>query len=383
MRLAGVPALLRNEFRRNFRIQNGLQHAGDTVVEGAGFHRPPDEMLDQGFRNGRIYVVMRHMVADAVRGPSQRQFAQVAGAQHEAAVQVGQSEKMRGTRSGLHILERHVVHRFVVRKRMPDVAKCLHGGGPDVDLPGSNLQCLHERPRIRQRPVARGESGHRIGQNVFPGASQFVHGPGRHKQRLRRIESPRHPDHNAVDAGALQSLHQAMHLNVAGFLASGVQRGRIARYVRKPFYRAPQRDISLRNLEIEGYAPDCTYPVPVIACRVVKTGQAHPVLRQQFEVHIRQHHLPLRRKALRFCEKPPIFPDHAVPVPGQVRRGFARPCSRIEVRGNAFARLQRAQPAPVFRLADGAVACRQVSQHAGPTQRRIRTRRNRHPQVLA
>ena len=95
-----------------------------------------------------VHVVVRHVVADAVGHPAQRQLAQVARAQHQRIVQVGQAEQVRGPLARLHVLERHVVHRLACRERVADVAEHLLAGRPDVDLARRDAQRLHQLVRI-------------------------------------------------------------------------------------------------------------------------------------------------------------------------------------------------------------------------------------------
>ena len=80
-------------------------------------------MLDQRLRHAGIDVVVRHLVADAIGAPAERQLRQIAGADDDAVVVVGQAEQVVGAQPGLHILERHVVDRFALRERMADIAQ--------------------------------------------------------------------------------------------------------------------------------------------------------------------------------------------------------------------------------------------------------------------
>ena len=86
---------------------------------------------------------MAHMVADAICGPAQRQFRQVAGAQHERLVLVRQPEQIVGPQPRLHILEGDVVDRPTLGVGMADVLEHLFGGGADVDLGARNAQRGH------------------------------------------------------------------------------------------------------------------------------------------------------------------------------------------------------------------------------------------------
>ena len=101
---------------------------------------------------------MRHVVADAVGHPAERQFAQVARAQHQRVVLVGQAEQVRGPLACLHVLKRHVIHRLAPGERVADVAEHLLAGRPDINLARRDAQRLHQLVRVAQRVLAGGET---------------------------------------------------------------------------------------------------------------------------------------------------------------------------------------------------------------------------------
>ena len=61
-------------------------------------------MLDERLRHGGVDVVVRHLIADAIGAPAERQFRQIAGAEHQRVILIGQSKQQRRSRAGLHIL---------------------------------------------------------------------------------------------------------------------------------------------------------------------------------------------------------------------------------------------------------------------------------------
>ena len=77
---------------------------------------------------------MAHLVADAVGAPAQRQLREVAGADHDALVLVGEAEQIVGAQARLHVLEGDVVDRLAAGERVADVGQHLAGGRADVDL---------------------------------------------------------------------------------------------------------------------------------------------------------------------------------------------------------------------------------------------------------
>src|SRR5205085_12525080 len=56
---------------------------------------PPDQVLDEGLRHAGVDVVVRHLVADAVGAPAQRELGQVARADDDAAAVVREAEEVR------------------------------------------------------------------------------------------------------------------------------------------------------------------------------------------------------------------------------------------------------------------------------------------------
>ena len=72
------------------------------------------QMLDQRLGDRCIRVVMRHVIADAVGAPAERQFRQIAGADHQRTIVVGEPEQIVGAQPRLHILEGHDVKRLAL-----------------------------------------------------------------------------------------------------------------------------------------------------------------------------------------------------------------------------------------------------------------------------
>jgi hypothetical protein len=69
------------------------------------------------------------VVADAVGGPAERQLAQVAGAEHQRVVVVGEAEEVRGALARLHVLEGDVVDRLALGEGWPMSASICRAEG--------------------------------------------------------------------------------------------------------------------------------------------------------------------------------------------------------------------------------------------------------------
>ena len=124
----------RHELRGDLGVEHVEQHLVDLVVELLRRRHPPDQVLDQRLRHAGVDVVVRHLVADAVGAPAQRQLGEVAGAQHDPAALVGGAEQVVGAQPGLDVLERDVVHRLARRERVAQVLEHEPGGLGDVEL---------------------------------------------------------------------------------------------------------------------------------------------------------------------------------------------------------------------------------------------------------
>ena len=117
--------------------------------------------------------------------------------------------------------------------------------------------------------------------------------------------------------------------------------------------------------------------------RVAERVLPHPLLRQPLEIDFRADQLRLILEALRLGQDVAVLGDQRVAVPREIGGRFADAGRRVRVRREASRRLARDQRAPVVGLADRDVRRRQIQQHGRAGQRRVRRRRNRHPQVLA
>ena len=99
-----------------------------SLVELPELIDPADQVLDQGLGHAGVDGVVRHLVADAVGAPAQRELGEVAGAEHDAAAVVGEPEEVVGAQPGLHVLEGHVVDRLAVGERVVHVGEHLPRG---------------------------------------------------------------------------------------------------------------------------------------------------------------------------------------------------------------------------------------------------------------
>ena len=76
------------------------------------------------------------------------ELRQIAGADHQPAVVVGEAEQVVGAQPGLHVLEGHVVERLARGRGVADIGEHLVGRRPDVDLGAADAERPHQPPGI-------------------------------------------------------------------------------------------------------------------------------------------------------------------------------------------------------------------------------------------
>ena len=345
-----------------------------------------DQVLDQRLRHAGVDVVVRHLVADAVGAPAERQLGQVAGADHDAAVLVGEPEQVVGAQPGLHVLEGDVVDRLAAREGMAEVGEHLLRRRPDVDL----------RRRSRRAPASapRRCSWCARWWRSRAGCRPRMFSRGRPSQSMARaatisacVESrpPETPMTARFDAGRLQPRGQALDLDVVGLVAILARAGR-DRPARTGSARpragagpASAGRVAARSAIVRKSAARSRF----LAALSPKRVDAHALLADAAEVDVGGDEGRVAREALRLGEPVAAFVDRGMPVPGEVGGRFARPGGRVDVGRDGARRLAGAEQAARLRLADGDVAGRQVDEHSAPGQRRLGGRRQRHPEVLA
>ena len=139
---------------------------------------------------------MPHLVADAVGAPAERQLREVAGADHQRAVVVGEAEQIVGAQPRLHVLEGDVVERLAAVRGVADIGQHLAGGRADVDLAGGDAERLHQPPGVGLGRGAGGEAGQGVGQDIGRAAGRAGPSPGRRRsapgsnRARRRRRSP-------------------------------------------------------------------------------------------------------------------------------------------------------------------------------------------------
>ena len=240
LRVGCAGRIVRNQLRTHLGIEDGEQRRTAFRRQEFLMRDPVHEVLDERLRHTRVDVVVRHVIAYAVGAPAQRELAQIAGADDDAAVEIGEPEQVAGALAGLHVLEGDVVHRLATAEWMAQVGQHLLAARADVDLARGAADGRHELVCLGQRAVAGREAGHGEAEDVGARKLQSVHCLRADQQRMGRVQPTRYADHHLVDVTGLQSLHQRLHLDVEDFTAALVERRCAGRHIGKTFDSAAQ-----------------------------------------------------------------------------------------------------------------------------------------------
>ncbi len=246
------------------------------------------------------------------------------------------------------------------------------GGRADVDLAGRDAERPHQRVRILERLPAGGESRQRVAEDVGARQAEPVEGAHGDQRGLRRVESARDADDDALQSRWPRAACAAPRPGCRRPRRS-VRRGAPGRLARTETARCgvraargpPARRVRTRCVGSRRAAPWC-------ACtQSPKLVQPHALLAQVVQVEVRRDEAALQREAHRLGQPLAVLVDERVAVPGQVGRRFAGTRGRVEVAGDALRRLRRAEQPAVIGLADRDVARRQVGDHRRPGQRGV------------
>ena len=157
-------------------LSSGLIGVAPALAAEAVVGRPADEGPDQGLGDAGVDPVHRHMVA-VVGAPAEGEFAEVAGADDEAAFGVGDVHQDLRALTRLGVLISNVLGDAVV----PDVTEMPLDGFRDGNLAGGDAQPGHQVDRVVFRAGGGPEPGHRDAEDPGAGESQLVESLHRHQ----------------------------------------------------------------------------------------------------------------------------------------------------------------------------------------------------------
>src|SRR5947207_864550 len=326
---------------------------------------------------------MRHLVADAVGAPAERQLGEIARADDEAAVQVGPPEGMARALAALHVLEADVVDRPAPGVRMADVLQHLQARGPDIDFLGAGPYRAHQLPCLVARAAGGGEARHGVGEDVAPRQLQLVERARADEQRLGRVEPAGDADDQLPGARRLHAGDEALHLDAVHLLAAQVAARRVPRNVREAADAALERQAPPGQRQRELHAAEPGHLGRVAARAFGKGVLPHAVGEQPVEIDVGERELRGGGEALRFGKQGAVLVDDRVAVPGEIGGGLADARRAVQVGRQAARRLVGGQLVAIALLADDDVRRGEIADDAGAGERRERGGRRWHPQVLA
>ena len=170
----------RKQFRRDRRItdiQQGIRQRRVSLFAlflCVAFHHVADERL----RDGGVDGIHRHMIA-VVCAPAQRQLAEVAGAQDDRIVLVGQVHQDLGALPRLCVFIGDVMDVRIVA----DVLEMLADRIMDRHLHAGDVKQVHQRSGIGVGAGRRAEARHRDSDDVFRGQAVHPERLGRDDER--------------------------------------------------------------------------------------------------------------------------------------------------------------------------------------------------------
>ena len=169
-----------------------------AAVDVPGRRHEADQVLDQGLRHRCVDVVVGHLIADAVGAPAEPQLGQVAGADHEGAVLVGEPEQIIGPQARLDVLEGHVVDRLARWRRDGRRSDSIWRAAGRMSISAAlTAERPHQLPGMALGALAGGEARERVGEDIGLRQAEPVHAPccrpaapGSNRGRPRRRSRP-------------------------------------------------------------------------------------------------------------------------------------------------------------------------------------------------
>ena len=320
---------------------------------------------------------MRHLVADPVGAPPERQLGEVAGAEHDAAALVRRPEQVVGAQAGLHVLEGDVVDLLAPAERVPEVREHLGRRGADVELLPGDAERLHEVDRVRLRTRAGGEPRHREAADVGARQAEPVARLGRDDEGVGGVEAAgdadddrRHPGLVTTTDGA-HPLLQAGDLDVVRLVAVQGQPRLSVGHEREAVDVAPQAEVARGRAELERHDAEAALVGGVRVGVVVEAALAQALLPQPVEVDVDDGAARAVGEAVGLAEQRAHLVDHRHAVPRQVGRRLTWARGGVQVGGVAPRARRAGVQVAVLGAPDGDRGGRQVEQHGGPGQRRL------------
>ena len=310
------------------------------------------------------------MVA-VVGGKAERQLGEVARADHDAALLVGEIHQDLRALTRLAVFIGHVV-RFGV---LSDVAEVDVHRVLDVDVREGRAERGGQRLRVGFGALRRAEAGHRHGVDVGHGAARNFAGAHRDQQGEAGVEAAGKPDHERLCAGGLHAAGKPARLNFEDAVAAVVLLAVVRRDEGMLVHKAGQHRLGKpargeRDADIAA---------------VGKGGEGvhlHALHHELFAVDLACRKA-VGRKGRGFGQQTAVFGDEVVRREDQVGRGFALARVGVNIGAERAGAARRDQHPAVGVLADQLVRGGEVGDDGRARGGMAQRRRRGHPQILA
>ena len=367
--LADLPLDGGQQLRRDRGIQNVLQYVVEgLVLLGVVPGKIPHQVPHQGLGDGAVDGVHAHVVA-VVGAPAQGQLTEVASADDDAAVLIGDVHQHLGPLPGLAILKGDGVILHVVT----DVLKVAADGGGDIYGFQGSAQLFRQDHSVVFRPVGGAEAGHGNGHNVRHGPVQHLHGKAGDEHRQGGVQAAGEAHHRGFCPGVLHPLLQSQGCDQQNLPAAGVP------VLLTLWNKGHGGHIAgqLGGGQGEGEQSLCRH----LAFRHRRHGLGPAALiSQPLDVDFRDQQAILKPL---FTQKRAILRNQLVGAEYHVRGGLPLAAAGIDVAALELGRLHGHQLPAVGILSDDLVAGREIADDGGACLGHFQGGGTRCPQVLA
>ena len=307
------------------------------------------------------------MVA-VVGRPAERELAQIARADDEAARAVGEVHKLERPHTRLPVFKRHVK----IRLALTDVSKMAADGIGDRNFPKLHAELLTKDLRVRARALRCAEAGHRDGEDIGHRPPELFHRVHRDEKCKAAVKSSRNADDRSLRVCVLHALGKPVGLHPQNELAALGTRRIVGGNKRCRGEMPRERNF----LHGKGEGDNL-----IAVCHGLKACVAAALGKKPSEVELRAGAAFRKRAGL--GEQRAVFCNQVVPGKDHVGRRLAVARVGVEIGAKKPCRLLRDERFAILRLSDRLVAGREVRDNGCASQSVRRARGKRCPKVLA
>ena len=211
--LADLAVRGRQQLGRYRCIQNIAQHGFQHTARAARL--VIDQIAHQRFGDGGVHTVHTHMVT-VIGRPAERQFGQIARADHHAALLVRQIHQHQRAHTRLRVFKGYAVIVPVVS----NVGKVLIDRRLDVYGLQGHAVGFRQLFRVAAGAGGRAEARHGNGKDAPAVQTEAVKRMRHHNERQRRIQPAGQADHHGFRVGVRNTARQTGRLNGQDLLAA-------------------------------------------------------------------------------------------------------------------------------------------------------------------